>query len=223
MSIATQINSIKTELPSTVRLVAVSKYKPAEAVMEAYQAGQRVFGENRPQELAEKVMVTPPDIEWHFIGHLQTNKVKMVVPYAAMIESIDSLRLLKAVNAFAESIGKVMDCLLEVHIATDEETKQGFSPEDVMALAADFEKYHCIRFRGVMGMASNTDDLELVRNEFRALSSLAASVREYGRTSRRFWTDSFDEVSMGMSQDYRIAIEEGATLVRIGTTIFGAR
>lgn len=223
MSIASQIQSINNELPSTVRLVAVSKYKPVEAVMEAYEAGQRVFGENRPQELSAKVMVTPSDIEWHFIGHLQTNKIKMVVPYASMIESIDSLKLLKAVNAFAESIGKVADCLLEVHIATDEQTKQGFLPEEVMELVKDFEKYSYIRFRGLMGMASNTDDKELVRSEFRSLKGLLEDVRAYGRDNRRIWVDSFDELSMGMSQDYGIAIEEGATLIRIGTSIFGAR
>lgn len=223
MSIASQIQSIKNELPSTARLVAVSKFKPVEAVMEAYEAGQRVFGENRPQELSAKVMVTPADIEWHFIGHLQTNKLKMVVPYASMIESIDSLKLLKAVNDFAASLGKVADCLLEVHIATDEETKQGFTPDEVRALSKDFERYTYIRFRGVMGMASHTEDMELVRSEFRSLRGLADEIREYGRTAGRVWTDGFNEVSMGMSGDWPIAVEEGATLIRIGTSIFGAR
>ncbi len=191
--------------------------------MEAYEAGQRVFGENRPQEFSAKVMVTPADIEWHFIGHLQTNKLKMVVPYASMIESIDSLKLLKAVNDFAASLGKVTDCLLEVHIATDEETKQGFTPDEVRVLSKDFEHYTNIRFRGVMGMASNTEDMELVRSEFRSLRSLADEIRGYGRTAGRVWTDGFNEVSMGMSGDWPIAVEEGATLIRIGTTIFGAR
>lgn len=223
MSIASQINLIKNELPSTVKLVAVSKFKPVEAVMQAYAAGQRVFGENRPQELAQKALETPSDIEWHFIGHLQSNKIKQVVPYAAMIESIHSRKLLKSVNDFAESMGKVMDCLLEVHIATDEETKQGFLPEEAVALAKDFEKFPYIRFRGVMGMASFTDDTTLIRSEFAALKGVFDSIKGYGETSGRFWAAAFDQISMGMSHDYRIAIEEGATIVRIGTTIFGAR
>ncbi|MBR6269992.1 MAG: YggS family pyridoxal phosphate-dependent enzyme [Bacteroidales bacterium] len=223
MSIASQITSINNELPSTVKLVAVSKFKPVEAVMEAYGAGQRRFGENRPQELAAKAVVTPSDIEWHFIGHLQTNKVKMVVPYASMIESIHSRKLLEAVNNYAASMGKVMDCLLELHIATDEQTKQGFTAEEALALAADFNKYPYIRFRGVMGMASFTDDMDKVRSEFASLKAAFDAIVDYGRSAGRFWVASFDEISMGMSHDYKIAIEEGATIVRIGTTIFGAR
>ncbi|MBQ7576411.1 MAG: YggS family pyridoxal phosphate-dependent enzyme [Bacteroidales bacterium] len=223
MSIASQITSINNELPSTVKLVAVSKFKPVEAVMEAYGAGQRRFGENRPQELAAKAVVTPSDIEWHFIGHLQTNKVKMVVPYASMIESIHSRKLLEAVNNYAASMGKVMDCLLELHIATDEQTKQGFTAEEALALAADFNKYPYIRFRGVMGMASFTDDMARVRSEFASLKAAFDAIVDYGRSAGRFWVASFDEISMGMSHDYKIAIEEGATIVRIGTTIFGAR
>ena len=191
--------------------------------MEAYGAGQRRFGENRPQELAAKAVVTPSDIEWHFIGHLQTNKVKMVVPYASIIESIHSRKLLEAVNNYAASMGKVMDCLLELHIAADEQTKQGFSAEEALALAADFNKYPYIRFRGVMGMASFTDDLDKVRSEFASLKATFDAIVQYGRSSGRFWVSSFDEISMGMSHDYKIAIEEGATIVRIGTTIFGAR
>jgi pyridoxal phosphate enzyme (YggS family) len=223
MSIASQITTLNNELPSTVKLVAVSKFKPVEAVMEAYGAGQRRFGETRPQELAAKAVATPADIEWHFIGHLQSNKIKMVVPYASMIESIHSRKLLEAVNAFAASMGKVMDCLLELHIASDEETKQGFTAEEALALAADFNKYNYIRFRGVMGMASFTDDMEKVRSEFRSLKAAFDSIVDYGRSTGRFWVSSFDEISMGMSHDYKIAIEEGATIVRIGTTIFGAR
>lgn len=191
--------------------------------MEAYGAGQRRFGENRPQELAAKAVVTPSDIEWHFIGHLQTNKVKMVVPYASMIESIHSRKLLEAVNNYAASMGKVMDCLLELHIATDEQTKQGFTAEEALALAADFNKYPFIRFRGVMGMASFTDDMARVRSEFASLKAAFDAIVDYGRSAGRFWVASFDEISMGMSHDYKIAIEEGATIVRIGTTIFGAR
>ncbi|MBO4656403.1 MAG: YggS family pyridoxal phosphate-dependent enzyme [Bacteroidales bacterium] len=223
MSIASQIIALNNELPSTVKLVAVSKFKPVEAVMEAYGAGQRRFGENRPQELAAKAVATPADIEWHFIGHLQTNKIKMVVPYASMIESIHSRKLLEAVNSYAASMGKVMDCLLELHIAMDEDTKQGFTAEEALALAQEFNKFTYIRFRGVMGMASFTDDMEKVRSEFKSLKSAFDSIVDYGRTTGRFWVNSFDEISMGMSHDYRIAIEEGSTIVRIGTTIFGAR
>ena len=191
--------------------------------MEAYGAGQRRFGENRPQELAAKAVATPADIEWHFIGHLQSNKIKMVVPYAAMIESIHSRKLLQAVNDYAASMGKVMDCLLELHIATGEETKQGFTPEEALALSEEFGRFPYIRFRGVMGMASFTEDMSQVRREFASLKAAFDAIVAYGRASGRFWVASFDEISMGMSHDYRIAIEEGATIVRIGTTIFGAR
>ena len=162
--------------------------------MEAYGAGQRRFGENRPQELAAKAVVTPSDIEWHFIGHLQTNKVKMVVPYASMIESIHSRKLLEAVNNYAASMGKVMDCLLELHIATDEQTKQGFTAEEALALAADFNKYPYIRFRGVMGMASFTDDMARVRSEFASLKAAFDAIVDYGRSAGRFWVASFDEI-----------------------------
>lgn len=223
MSIASSIRLLNEELPSTVKLVAVSKFKSLDNVMEAYGAGQRRFGENRPQELAAKAVAAPADIEWHFIGHLQTNKIKMVVPYASMIESIHSRKLLEAVNNHASSMGKVMDCLLELHIAAGEVTKQGFTQEEALALAQEFAKFPYIRFRGVMGMASFTDDMEKVRSEFRCLKSAFDSIVEYGRTTGRYWVASFDEISMGMSHDYRIAIEEGATIVRIGTTIFGTR
>ena len=223
MSIASQITALNSELPSAVKLVAVSKFKPLEAVMEAYGAGQRRFGENRPQELAAKAVAAPSDIEWHFIGHLQSNKIKMVVPYASMIESIHSRKLLTAVNDFAASMGKVMDCLLELHIATDEDSKQGFSAEEALSLASEFNKFPFIRFRGVMGMASFSDDMALVRSEFASLKAAYDAIVAYGRSTGRFWVSSFDEISMGMSHDYKIAIEEGATIVRIGTTIFGAR
>lgn len=223
MSIASQINLIKNELPSTVKLVAVSKFKPLEAVMEAYEAGQRVFGENRPQEMAAKAAEAPKDIEWHMIGHLQTNKVKLVVPCAAMIESIHSRKLLQTVNDTAASLGKVMDCLLEIHIAADEQTKQGFFPQEAIELAAEFGSFPNIRFRGVMGMASLTDDMELVRREFASLKAVSDAIRDYGTSSGCGWVDSFDQISMGMTHDYRVAVEEGSTIVRIGTAIFGAR
>lgn len=223
MSIASQINLIKNELPSTVKLVAVSKFKPLEAVMEAYAAGQRVFGENRPQEMAAKAAEAPKDIEWHMIGHLQTNKVKLMVPCAAMIESIHSRKLLQAVNDAAASAGKVMDCLLEIHIAADEETKQGFLPQEALDLAADFAAFPNIRFRGVMGMASLTNDAEVVRKEFASLKDVFDAIKGYGAAEGCGWAANFDEISMGMTHDYRIAVEEGSTIVRIGTAIFGAR
>lgn len=222
MSIASQLTELNQKLPSTVKLVAVSKFKPLEAVLEAYDAGQRRFGENRPQEMAAKAVAAPADIEWHFIGHLQTNKVKLVVPYASMIESVDSVKLLGEINRFAASLGKMTDCLLEVHIAR-EESKQGFSREELLALVPEFGKYPFIRFRGLMGMASNVPDMDLVRSEFRGLRALFEEVRALGERDARRWVRDFDQLSMGMSHDWPVAVEEGATLIRIGTTIFGPR
>ena len=213
MSIADNIRKLKSELPSTVELVAVSKFKPVEAIREAYEAGQRSFGENRPQELAAKAPQLPADIVWHFIGHLQTNKVKMVVPYAHLIHSVDSERLLAEIDKAARAAGKVMDCLLEIHIA-EEQTKQGFTPDEAMALAKEAGRYPNIRLRGVMGMATFTDDREQVRREFRSLKAVS---------ERLSFLPGCDTVSMGMSGDWPIAVEEGTTIVRIGTAIFGKR
>lgn len=213
MSIASAIRQLKQELPSTVQLVAVSKFKPAEDIREAYAAGQRIFGESRPQELAAKAQVLPPDIEWHFIGHLQTNKVKQVVPYATLIHSVDSQRLLAEIDRTARTMGKTVDILFEIHIS-GESGKQGFTPEEAEALAGQIGSYPSVRLRGVMGMASLTDDRERVRQEFRQLKSLADKLS---------FIPGCDQVSMGMSDDWRIAVEEGTTLVRIGTFIFGKR
>ena len=213
MSIAANIRKLKSELPSTVELVAVSKFKPVEAIREAYEAGQRSFGENRPQELAAKAPQLPDDIVWHFIGHLQTNKVKMVVPYAHLIHSVDSERLLAEIDKAARAAGKVMDCLLEIHIA-EEQTKQGFTPDEAVALAREAGRYPNIRLRGVMGMATFTDDREQVRREFRSLKAVS---------ERLSFLPGCDTVSMGMSGDWPIAVEEGTTIVRIGTAIFGKR
>lgn len=212
MSIAESIIGLRKELPQAVRLVAVSKFKPASDIMEAYAAGQRAFGENRPQELAAKAAALPSDIEWHFIGHLQTNKVKMVLPYAALIHSVDSEHLLAEIDKAAGQLGKRMDCLLEVHIAS-EQSKQGFSAEEAAELIERKADYRNVRIRGLMGMATFTEDRNQVREEFRKLKRL------YDRIA----TSDFDTLSMGMSQDYRIALEEGTTLVRIGTAIFGSR
>ena len=213
MSIASAIRQLKQELPSTVQLVAVSKFKPAEAILEAYQAGQRDFGENRPQELAAKAPALPADIRWHFIGHLQTNKVKQVVPYATLIHSVDSERLLAEIDKTARALGKRVDILLEIHIA-NETTKQGFTPEEAEAVAARIGDFPGVRLRGVMGMATFTDDHEEVRREFRRLKALSERLASI---------PDCDQVSMGMSEDWRIAVEEGTTLVRIGTFIFGKR
>ena len=213
MGIADNIRKLKSELPSTVELVAVSKFKPVEAIREAYEAGQRSFGENRPQELAAKAPQLPADIVWHFIGHLQTNKVKMVVPYAHLIHSVDSERLLAEIDKAARAAGKVMDCLLEIHIA-EEQTKQGFTPDEAVALAREAGRYPNIRLRGVMGMATFTNDREQVRREFRSLKAVS---------ERLSFLPGCDTVSMGMSSDWPIAVEEGTTIVRIGTAIFGKR
>ncbi|MBQ0124022.1 MAG: YggS family pyridoxal phosphate-dependent enzyme [Bacteroidales bacterium] len=214
MTIAEKIKQFENELPQAVKLVAVSKFKPVEDIMAAYNAGQRVFGENRPQELAAKAEVLPKDIEWHFIGHLQTNKLKMVLPYASLIHSIDTIRLLEAVDKAAGASGRHIPCLLEVHISKDE-TKQGFSFDEVMDLSRHFSDYPNVIFKGVMGMASLTDDMDRVRCEFRSLKNL--SERIYAQSPE------FCEISMGMSGDYPIAVEEGSTIVRIGSKIFGKR
>ena len=214
MSIASAIQQLKQELPSTVQLVAVSKFKPVSDILEAYGAGQRAFGENRPQEMAAKAQALPADIQWHFIGHLQTNKVKQVVPYATLIHSVDSERLLAEIDKVAHNQGRTVDVLLEIHIA-EESTKQGLTPDEAEALATRRDEYPHIRLRGLMGMATFTDDTDQVRREFHTLKTL------FERLSPRI--PGFDQLSMGMSEDWRIAVEEGTTLVRIGTFIFGKR
>ena len=212
--IASSIRQLKQELPSTVTLVAVSKFKPAEDILEAYEAGQRDFGENRPQELAAKAKELPSDIRWHFIGHLQTNKVKLVVPCAAMIHSVDSPRLLAEIDKVACAEGRTVDILFEIHIA-EETTKQGFTPEEALALARTIGDYPGVRLCGVMGMATFTDDLDQVRREFRALKEVSRQLQAL--------LPSCDQISMGMSEDWPVAVEEGTTIVRIGTSIFGKR
>ena len=217
MSIRENLATINNELPSAVKLVAVSKFKPVSSVLDAYAAGQRVFGESRPKELMEKAMLCPPDIEWHFIGHLQTNKIKMVVPYVSLVESVDSLHLLEEIDRFSQSTGRVTDCLLEVHVA-GEETKQGFAPDQLQEVVRASSLCPNIRLRGLMGMASHVEDESRIRADFSLLRRLFESVRS---SSSRL--SSFDVLSMGMSADWRIAIEEGSTNVRIGTAIFGER
>ena len=185
--------------------------------MEAYEAGQRVFGENRPQELAAKAPGLPCDIRWHFIGHLQTNKLKQVLPYAHMVQSVDSLHLLEAMHAWLERNGRKMDCLLELHLGA-EETKTGLTEEEIRSILAHSSDYPCLGFCGLMGMATNTDDEQLIRADFRRISGLWKELK-----AAHPELEGFRELSIGMSGDYRIAMEYGATMVRIGTGIFGAR
>ncbi|MBO8445525.1 MAG: YggS family pyridoxal phosphate-dependent enzyme [Bacteroidetes bacterium] len=232
--IADTIHRLHEELPENVKLVAVSKFHPAEAVAEAYAAGQRVFGESRPQELSAKIVALREmaassdapemysDIEWHFIGHLQTNKLKLVLPYVAMVESVDSLRLLSAVDGWGAANGKVTDVLLEYHIAS-EETKQGFSREEILDIVSG-QGFRNVRIRGLMGMATFTDDEEVIRADFARLMSLYDEIvrlRDAGLCPGA--GPDFDVRSFGMTHDYRIAVAMGADVVRIGTLIFGER
>lgn len=220
MSITENLNKIKSTLPSTVKLVAVSKTKPNEVVLEAYQAGQRVFGENKVQEMVAKQESLPRDIEWHFIGHLQSNKVKFIAPFVSLIHSVDTLKLFSVINNEGQKIQRVLSCLLQFHIAT-EETKFGLSLEEAIDLL-DSEEYKAMKFVqlcGVMGMATFTDNSEIVRSEFKNLKNNFEFLK-----GKYFENDpSFSEISMGMSDDYLLAIEQGTTLVRIGSTIFGTR
>lgn len=210
--IAQSIRKLKSELPPDVKLVAVSKYHTVEEIRLAYNAGQRTFAESRPQELAEKARILPEDIEWHFIGHLQTNKIKLILPYVSLVQSVDSLHLLQELDRQAAVAKKKLECLLEVHIS-GESSKQGFHPEEIPGIVEDRESFRNIILRGVMGMASFSNDESLVRKEFKLLKKVFSDVRAVG----------FDIISMGMSSDYRIAVEEGTNLVRIGTSIFGER
>ena len=220
MSIGTQIEILKNELPSTVKLVAVSKFNPVEAIQQAYDAGQRIFGESRPQELQQKVALLPDDIKWHFIGHLQTNKLKMVLPYVELVHSVDSERLLMEIEKFAVKNGLKVRCLLELFVA-QEESKQGFSEEELMALLDSLQQnpLQGVEICGLMGMASFVEDENQIRGEFQTLKRVYDKVKEKYIST----LPQFNELSMGMSGDYRIAIECGSTMVRIGTTIFGAR
>jgi PLP dependent protein len=220
MNIRENLREVLTDLPQGVRLVAVSKFHPVEALEEAYGAGQRIFGENKVQEMSAKQEVLPKDIEWHFIGHLQTNKIKYIAPYVSLIHGIDSYKLLCEVNKLAEQNGRVIDCLLQLHIA-QEETKFGFSFEECRKMLTDGEwkKLTHIRICGLMGMASNTENEEQVRGEFRSLKNFFDEIKETHYANRA----EFRELSMGMSHDYRMAVAEGSTLVRVGSKIFGER
>lgn len=208
------------ELPSGVNLVAVSKFHPNEAIEEAYRAGQRIFGESKVQEMTAKHEALPKDIEWHFIGHLQSNKIKYLVPYVALIHGIDSYKLLTEVNKQAAKAGRIVNCLLQLHVA-QEETKFGFTPDECreMLEAGEWKELGYIRICGIMGMATNTDDIKQIKSEFRLLSKFFQEAKNKWFTNE----PSFCELSMGMSDDYHEAIAEGSTLVRIGSKIFGER
>lgn len=214
-SIKDTLDGIRSRLPSGVSLVAVSKYRPVEQLQQAYDAGQRVFAESRPVELRSKAGLLPGDVRWHFIGHLQTNKISLVLPYVSLIHSVDSVHLLDAINRFClrgDTPVQMADVLLEVHVAR-EQTKQGFSPSELPAALDYALSLPCIRVCGLMGMASHTDDSGLVRSDFRRLRSLFDSLAPSAPSC-------FRELSMGMSDDWHIAVEEGSTMVRIGSAIF---
>ena len=251
--VAANLKSLYEKLPSAVKLVAVSKFHPVSRLMEAYSAGQRVFGENRPQELAQKVPQMPSDVEWHFIGHLQTNKLKLVLPYVSLVQSVDSFHLLEAIDKWGRDNGKTVDILLELHLGA-EETKHGFSEEEILMLLnsgstpsenlrslRDLRPSHkwappshvprvaqfsegvlppqSIRIRGLMGMATNTEDEGVIEADFARIEALFRRIR----AEHPELAETFTELSIGMSGDWPIAVRHGATMVRIGTDIFGER
>ena len=215
-----EIKRIKAELPESVRLVAVSKFHPIEALQEAYDAGQRIFGESKVQEMTMKYEALPKDIEWHFIGHLQTNKIKYMAPYVSLIHGVDSYKLLAEIDKQARKAGRIIPCLLQIHIA-QEETKFGFSTDECRTMldAGEWRTLQNIQIAGVMGMGTNTDDEAQIEAEFHRLADF------FRETKKTYFKDSpyYKEISMGMSDDYPLAIRHGSTLIRIGSRIFGER
>lgn len=218
MSVSDNIRRLKESLPDSVTLVAVSKTHPAEAVREAYDAGQRIFGENRPQEMRDKHALLPDDIQWHLIGHLQTNKIKYIIGFVSMIHSVDSASLLAALDAQAARHSRTVDVLLEIHISS-EESKEGWEYDRLSEWlrTGQWRNFRNIVFRGVMGVATNTDDKEVIRGEFSRLNRIRQEL------AAEFFTQRFDTVSMGMTSDYALAVECGSNMVRIGSLIFGER
>lgn len=218
--ITEEIRNITGSLPQGVRLVAVSKFHPESSIEEAYAAGQRIFGESHAQELSRKYGNLPKDIEWHFIGHLQTNKVKQIAPYVAMIHAVDSMKLLREIDKQAAKAGRVIPCLLQIHVAR-EETKFGFTPDECRAMAegGEWKALQHVRVSGLMCMASNTDDMEQVRAEFHQAYELFLELKAGAFAQAPYFT----ERSWGMSHDYPVALEEGSTLIRVGSRIFGER
>lgn len=219
MSIKENLHHIKSQLPNHVTLVAVSKTKPVADLMEAYNAGQRVFGENYVQELVEKHEVLPKDIQWHFIGHLQSRKVKLIAPFVSLIHGVDSLKLLEEINKQATKNNRVIDCLLQVYIA-DEETKFGLNEQEINEIIAskEFKELNNIKIVGLMGMATFTDNKDQIKKEFQNLKTIFNKVSQLKTENCLLKT-----ISMGMSGDYQLAIECGSTMVRIGSSIFGGR
>lgn len=217
--IAENLLKIQQELPETVTLVAVSKTKPVEQLMQAYEAGQRIFGENKVQELCAKEELMPKDIEWHMIGHLQSNKVKYIAPFVALIHGVDSFKLLKEINKQGVKNKRRIPCLIQFHIA-QEESKFGFDMDEVLSMlsTSEYTQLTQVEFRGVMGMATFTDNKEQLRTEFAYLKRCFDELH-----SSYFRDETFNTISMGMSGDYKIAIQEGSTMVRIGSSIFGGR
>ena len=217
MSVASQILDIRASLPAGVELVAVSKFHPAEAILEAYDMGQRIFGESRVQELKLKAQSLPKDIEWHMIGHLQTNKVRTIAPFVSLVQSVDSQRLIECIDREAARCNRVIDCLLELHVSSDE-SKSGWEIDalrDYLASGA-LSALKNVRIRGIMGMATYTDDTSVIRADFEALAALK-------RELEPMFDADFNILSMGMSDDYPIAVECGSTMVRVGSKIFGSR
>ena len=220
MSIQQNIHEIRTHLPAHVSLVCVSKFNPNSSILEAYECGERIFGESKVQELCGKYETLPKDIIWHFIGHLQTNKIKIIVPFVSLIHGVDSYKLLEEINKQAFKVGTIVNCLLQVHIAK-EETKFGFSAEELLETMAvgSWKNLQNIQIWGLMGMATYTDNQEQIHQEFKGLKTLFDKVKEgyFGDN------EMFSTLSMGMSDDFQIAIEEGSTAVRVGSKIFGSR
>ncbi|MBQ9363493.1 MAG: YggS family pyridoxal phosphate-dependent enzyme [Bacteroidaceae bacterium] len=218
--ISENLHTVLSTLPQGVRLVAVSKFHPVSALQQAYEAGQRIFGESHVQELVEKEAVLPKDIEWHFIGHLQTNKVKYLAPFVSLIHAVDTLKLLKEINRQAERCQRIIPCLLQIHIA-QEETKFGFTPEELRQMLAGglWRELKSVRIAGLMCMATNTDDQLQIDREF----AMAAQIFQNVKMTFFQNDEAFRELSMGMSGDYLIALRHGTTLVRVGSLIFGER
>ena len=225
MQVADRIQEVRRELPEGVTLCAVSKYHPIEAVKEAYEAGQRIFGESREQEVRLKWEALPKDIEWHFIGHLQTNKVKYIAPFVSLIQSVDSERLLDEIQKQAAKNSRVIDVLLEVHIA-QEESKSGFNPDELTDLLASVnigQRWPNVNLKGIMAMATFTDDENQIRNEFHSLMTCYRQLLDGPLAQQGITAEQFAIRSFGMSEDYKIAVAEGSNMVRIGSHIFGER
>lgn len=220
MSVTSQLGAIRNSLPPQVTLVAVSKMHPAALALEAYQAGQRDFGENKVQELLPKYHKLPKDIRWHLIGHLQTNKVKLIAPFIHMIQSVDSIKLLEVINREAKKNNRSIPCLIQVHIA-QEESKFGFPIDQAkdLLLSADLSPYPNVKLSGLMGMASLTSNMDQVYREFSSLQQLFTQIQQ----SNRFPKEQFNTLSMGMTSDFQLAVKAGSNMVRIGSAIFGLR